>query len=277
VPKTNERPGFPPAVAPAVALTIAGSDSGGGAGIQADLKTFAAFGGFGMSAVTAVTAQNTRAVHALALVPPALVTAQIAAIASDIGVDGAKTGMLGSAAIVRAVAVAVRRFRIAPLVVDPVMVSKSGARLLDPNAITALVRELIPQAALVTPNLAEAQVLLGYRVRTEAAMERAAIELHLALGAPVLVKGGHLPGRPVDVLASPAGLARFVGRRRPARATHGAGCTLSAAIAALLARERSLEDAIAEAKGYLEAAIAAAPRIGRGVSPPDHLVWGVQG
>jgi hydroxymethylpyrimidine/phosphomethylpyrimidine kinase len=256
-------------------LTIAGSDSGGGAGIQADLKTFAAFGGYGMSAVTAVTAQNTRTVRGLALVPAALVAAQIAAVAEDIGVDAAKTGMLGSAAIVRAVAAAVRRFALVPLVVDPVMVAKSGARLLDPRAISALRRELLPQAALVTPNLAEAEVLAGRAITSEAAMERAAVELYLALGAPVLIKGGHLPGRPVDVLASPAGLARFVGRRRPARATHGAGCTLSAAIAALLAAGRPLEDSIAEGKGYLEEAMARAPRIGRGVSPPDHLVRGV--
>ncbi|HWN81552.1 MAG TPA: bifunctional hydroxymethylpyrimidine kinase/phosphomethylpyrimidine kinase [Candidatus Udaeobacter sp.] len=253
-------------------LTIAGSDSGGGAGIQADLKTFAAFGGYGMSAVTAVTAQNTRTVRALALCKPALVSAQIAAVAEDLGIDAAKTGMLGSAAIVRAVAAAVRRYAIAPLVVDPVMVSKSGVRLLDRRAESVLERELLPLAALVTPNLAEAGVLLGRRIRTEAALERSAIELFQALGVPVLVKGGHLPGRPVDVLASPEGLVRFVGRRQPSRATHGAGCTLSAAITAGLAHRLPLEDAIAVAKGYLEEAMAHAPRLGAGVSPPDHLV-----
>jgi hydroxymethylpyrimidine/phosphomethylpyrimidine kinase len=255
-------------------LTIAGSDSGGGAGIQADLKTFAAFGGYGMSAVTAVTAQNTRTVRALALVPPALVTAQIAAVATDIGIDAAKTGMLGSAAIVRAVAAAVRRHVIAPLVVDPVMVAKSGARLLDPTAERVLRQELLPLAALVTPNLAEAEALLGggTRIRSEGTLELATIELARRLGVPVLVKGGHLPGRPVDVLASPHGLTRFVGRRRPARATHGAGCTLSAAIAAGRAAGAVLEDAIAEAQGFREEAIARAPRLGGGVSPPDHLV-----
>ena len=256
-------------------LTIAGSDSGGGAGIQADLKTFAAFGGYGMSAVTAVTAQNTQTVRALALVPPALVSAQIAAVAEDLGIDAAKTGMLGSAAIVRAVAAAVRRHAIAPLVVDPVMVAKSGVRLLDPAAERVLRRELLPLATVVTPNLAEAEALLGGRIRTELALERAAVLLYRALGVPVLVKGGHLPGQPVDVLASPHGLTRFVGRRLPARATHGAGCTLSAAIAAGLAQGLSLVDAIAQAKGYLEEAMAHAPRLGGGVSPPDHLVRGL--
>jgi hydroxymethylpyrimidine/phosphomethylpyrimidine kinase len=256
-------------------MTIAGSDSGGGAGIQADLKTFAAFGGYGMSAVTAVTAQNTKTVRALALVPPALVSAQIAAVAEDLGIDAAKTGMLGSAAIVRAVAAAVRRHAIAPLVVDPVMVAKSGVRLLDPAAERVLRRELLPLATVVTPNLAEAEALLGARIRTELGLERAAVLLYRALGVPVLVKGGHLPGRPVDVLASPDGLTRFVGRRLAARATHGAGCTLSAAITAGLAQGLSLVDAIAEAKGYLEQAMARAPRLGGGVSPPDHLVRGL--
>jgi len=256
-------------------LTIAGSDSGGGAGIPADLKTFAAFGGYGMSAVTAVTAQNTKTVRALALVPPALVSAQIAAVAEDLGIDAAKTGMLGSAAIVRAVAAAVRRHAIAPLVVDPVMVAKSGVRLLDPAAELVLRRELLPLAAVVTPNLAEAEALLGGRIRTELALERAAVELYRSLGVPVLVKGGHLPGRPVDVLASHEGVTRFVGHRLASRATHGAGCTLSAAIAAGLAQGLSLEDAIAEAKGYLEEAMARAPRLGGGVSPPDHLVRGL--
>lgn len=252
-------------------LTIAGSDSGGGAGIQADLKTFATFGGYGMSAVTAVTAQNTRTVRALALVPPALVRAQIAAVAEDIGVDAAKTGMLGSAAIVRAVAAAVRRYAIAPLVVDPVMVAKSGVRLLDRRAEQVLREELLPLAALVTPNLAEAEVLLGVRIRTERALEQAAVDLYRTLQVPVLVKGGHLRGQPIDALASPEGLVRFVGHRLPARGTHGAGCTLSAAITAGLARGLRLEDAIAVAKGFLEQAIARAPRLGRGVSPPDHL------
>jgi len=251
-------------------LTIAGSDSGGGAGIQADLKTFAAFGGFGMSAITGVTAQNTAEVRGVKLLPPRFVAAQIAAVADDIGIDAAKTGMLGSAGIVRAVARAVRALGIQPLVVDPVMIAKSGARLLDRRAVAALRRDLLPLAAVVTPNLAEAVALGASPTRSEADLERAAVQLHLALGVPVLVKGGHLPGRPVDVLASPAGLARFVGRRRRRGPVHGTGCTLSAAIAALLAAGFGLEDAIAGAKGYLEGAIAAAPRLGRGAIPLAH-------
>jgi hydroxymethylpyrimidine/phosphomethylpyrimidine kinase len=255
-------------------LTIAGSDSGGGAGIQADLKTFAAFGGYGMSAVTAVTAQNTLRVAGVRLLAPAFVAAQIDAVASDIGVDGAKTGMLGSAAIVRAVARAVRRHSIAPLVVDPVMVAKSGDRLLARAAIASLERHLLPLATLITPNLAEAAVLGRGRVRSPRHMEEVAERLHVATGVAVLVKGGHLRGVPIDVLAAPSGLTRFVGHRQPRRATHGAGCTLSAAIAALLAAGSSLEDAIAEAKAFLERAMAAAPRLGAGAYPPDHL-WRV--
>ena len=256
--------------APLRLLTIAGSDSGGGAGIQADLKTFAAFGGFGMSAITGVTAQNTAEVRGIELLTPGFVAAQIAAVASDIGVDAAKTGMLGSAGIVRAVARTVRELGIRPLVVDPVMVAKSGDRLLDRRAVSALSTELLPLAALVTPNLAEAVALGASPVRSEGDLERAAIHLHLALRVPVLVKGGHLPGRPVDVLASPAGLARFIGRRRRRGPVHGTGCTLSAAICALLAAGFGLEDAIAGAKGYLEGAIAAAPRLGRGATPLRH-------
>ena len=258
-------------------LTIAGSDSGGGAGIQADLKTFAAFGGFGMSALTAITAQNTREVRAVTLVPPAMVGAQIAAVAEDIGVDAAKTGMLGSAGIVRAVARAVRAHRIRPLVVDPVMVAKSGDLLLARDAIASLRRLLLPLATLLTPNMAEAAVLAGIAVENERDMVRAAAGIAAASGAAVLVKGGHLRGAPVDILVGPGGLVRFIGHRLRRRSTHGTGCALSAAIAALLARGRSLEDAIAEAKSYLEGAIAAAPRLGGGASPPDHLWRGLPG
>ncbi len=256
-------------------LTIAGSDSGGGAGIQADLKTFAAFGTYGMSALTGVTAQNTRAVTAVKLLPPAFVWAQIAAVATDIGVDAVKTGMLGSAAIVRVVARAIAAYALRPLVVDPVMVAKSGDLLLARDAIESLKRHLLPLASLVTPNMAEASVLAGMSVRNERDMARAAARIARAAGTAVLVKGGHLRGAPVDLLVAPSGLTRYIGRRLPRRATHGTGCTLSAAIAALLALGLTLEDAIAEAKGYLEGAIAAAPRLGRGASPPDHLWRGV--
>jgi len=254
-------------------LTIAGSDSGGGAGIQGDLKTFAAFGAYGMSALTAVTAQNTRGVTGLKLLPPALVAAQIEAVATDIGVDGTKTGMLGSAAIVRAVARSVRLHRLKPLVIDPVMVATSGDPLWVAGAIDSLRRTLFPLATLLTPNLIEAEVLTGRRVRSAPAAVEAARRIHQAWGVPVLVKGGHLPGAPVDVLVDESGLTRFVGRRRGRGRIHGAGCALSAAITARLAAGRSLVDAIAEAKGYLERALAAAPALGAGASPPDHLWW----
>ncbi len=256
-------------------LTIAGSDSGGGAGIQADLKTFAAFGCFGMSAITAATAQNTREVRGVQLLRPTLVAAQIAAVAEDIGVDAAKTGMLGSAPIVRAVVHAVRKHQLRPLVVDPVMVAKSGDRLLAAAAIQGVKRHLLPLATLVTPNMAEAAVLAGMPVRNEREMARAAYRIAVASGAAVLVKGGHLRGAPVDILIAPTGLTRFLGHRLPRLSTHGTGCTLSAAITALLGLGRPLEEAIAEAKGYLEGAIAAAPRLGRGSSPPDHLWRGM--
>jgi hydroxymethylpyrimidine/phosphomethylpyrimidine kinase len=252
-------------------LTIAGSDSGGGAGIQGDLKTFAAFGAYGMSAVTAVTAQNTRGVTRWQLVSPALVAAQIEAVATDIGVDGAKTGMLGSAAVVRAVAQAVRRFELKPLVVDPVMVATSGDALMVRGAIESLKRFLFPFATLLTPNLFEAQILTGRRVRSRASMVEAALRLYQAWGVPVLVKGGHLPGAPIDVLADASGVTRFVGRRRGRGRAHGAGCALSAAITARLAAGQTLVDAIAEAKGYLEGALAAARALGGGAAPPDHL------
>jgi hydroxymethylpyrimidine/phosphomethylpyrimidine kinase len=223
-----------------------------------------------MSAMTGVTAQNTVEVLGVHLLPPRFVAAQIAAVASDIGVDGVKTGMLGSAGIVRAVAGAVGELGLGPLVVDPVMVAKSGDRLLDRRAVTALRAELLPLASLVTPNLAEAAALGAPPIRSESGLERAAIRLYLDLGVPVLVKGGHLPGSPVDVLASSAGLTRFVGRRRRRGPFHGTGCTLSAAITALLAAGLPLEEAIAGAKGYLEGAIAGAPRLGRGASPLCH-------
>lgn len=264
-----------PSIARLRLLTIAGSDSGGGAGIQADLKTFAAFGAYGMSAVTAVTAQNTRGVVAVKVLPARLVAAQIEAVVEDIGVDGAKTGMLATASIVRAVAQALRRHQVKPLVIDPVMVAKAGARLLVPGAVRSLRELLFPLAQLITPNLDEAEALTGRRVRTLRAMEASARRLFEATGVPVLVKGGHLAGEPVDILATGSGVTCFRGRRGPGWATHGAGCTLTAAITALLAAGKPLETAIAEAKGYLEGAIRFAPRLGAGASPPDHLWRGL--
>jgi hydroxymethylpyrimidine/phosphomethylpyrimidine kinase len=257
-------------------LTIAGSDSGGGAGIQADLKTFAALGGFGMSAVTGITAQNTCAVTGVQLVGPALVTRQIEAVATDLGIDAAKTGMLGSAAIVRAVARAVARHGITPLVVDPVMVAQSGDLLLQADAVDGVRERLLPLATLVTPNLAEAEVLTGRRVRSLRQMEAAARQLGEATGAAVLVKGGHRRADPVDVLWDGESIRHFGGRHVRTRAAHGTGCTLSAAIAALLGAGRGLEDAIVGAKSYVEGALRHAPGFGRGSGPLEHL-WVVSG
>ncbi len=251
-------------------LTIAGSDSSGGAGIQADLKTFAALGCYGMSAVTGVTAQNTCQVAGVQLVKPTLVARQIEVVATDLGVEATKTGMLGSAAIVRAVARMVKRCRLRPLVVDPVMVAESGTRLLAPDAIDCLMETLLPLATLVTPNLAEAEILTGRRVRTLRQMERAARALGEQTGAAVLVKGGHRSAEPIDLLWDGEELRRLAGKRQRTRAGHGTGCTLSAAIAALLGWKLPLPLAVARAKTYLEGALRGAPGFGRGAGPLDH-------
>ena len=256
---------------PAVALTIAGSDSGGGAGIQADLKTFAAHGVYGLSAITAVTAQNTVAVTGVQEIEPELVSAQIAAVVSDFAVGAAKTGMLASAAIVHAVARAVEDHGLR-VVVDPVMVAKSGDRLLRPDAVDALRRELVPRAALLTPNLPEASDLTGLRVENEEAMHAAATSL-LEMGAgAVLVKGGHLDGDGiVDLYADGRRAVVFRDRRIATRATHGTGCTLSAAVAANLARGRDLLEAVKAARQYLRTAMLRAVPLGRGHGPLGHL------
>jgi hydroxymethylpyrimidine/phosphomethylpyrimidine kinase len=262
--------------APPRLLTIAGSDSGGGAGIQADLKTFAAHGAYGMSAITAVTAQNTRAVSAVHEVPPAVVTAQIDAVFEDLGVDAVKVGMLASVEVVRAVAAALgrwRRDRAFPVVLDPVMVAKSGAPLLADDAVAALVEELLPLATLVTPNLPEARRMTGIEVDTEAGRLAAARRL-AARGPAVLVKGGHGEGAEVvDLLVEPGGgePARFRNPRIDTSATHGTGCTLSSAIAARLGRGEPLGEAVAGAIAYLRGAMAAAPALGSGHGPVAHL------
>lgn len=255
-----------------VALTIAGSDSGGGAGVQADLKVFSRFGVYGASALTLVTAQNTLGVQRVHLLPPDLVYAQIASVAQDLPVHAAKTGALGEAAIVERVAEAVVRFGLQPLVVDPVMVAKSGDPLLTPEAVAALKERLFPLAALVTPNRLEAEALLGRPIRTLEEAEEAARDL-LALGPQaVLLKGGHLEGEEaVDLLATQEGVRRFSAPRVRTRNTHGTGCTLSAAIAALLALGRPLEEAVAGAKAYLTRALMTAPSLGRGHGPLNHL------
>lgn len=255
-------------------LSIAGSDSGGGAGIQADLKTFCALGCFGMTALTALTAQNTVGVRAIHAVPLDMLHAQIDAVVEDIGVDAVKVGMLHSAATVQAVAAAIDRHRLQRVVLDPVMVATSGATLIDREAIEVLVAQMFPRAALVTPNLDEAALLVGRPLTTEADLEAAAREL-IARGArAVLLKGGHLAGGTVSdlLLASDAAPLWLRGPRIPSANTHGTGCTLSSAIAAHLAQGASLPDAVRGARDYVRGALqAGAPvRTGAGSGPLNH-------
>ena len=251
------------------ALTIAGSDSGGGAGIQADLKTFAVLGVWGMSALTSVTVQNTEGVTEVSDVPPGVVAAQIRAVALDLGVDAAKTGMLSSAEIIEAVADAVEETGIRNLVVDPVFVSKHGDALLRDDAVDALKKRVIPLAALVTPNLHEASGLAGFDVTSRRDMQEAATAvLDLGAGA-VLVKGGHLEGDGADDLfAERGGRLEWVrGERIDTRHTHGTGCVLSAAIAAHLARGAPLAVAVRDAKEFVTEAIRHGLAIGGGIGP----------
>jgi len=254
-------------------LTIAGSDSSGGAGIQADLKTFAAFGVYGMSAITAITAQNTLGVAAAQELPTALIAQQIEVVAEDIGVDALKTGMLASKEIVSIVAATVRRLGLTNLVVDPVMVAKGGHPLLAPGAQETLARELLPLATVVTPNLYEASILAGFPVRSLDDMKRAARAL-VALGARwAVVKGGHLEGaEAVDVVYDGRVFTLLRAPRVQTRSTHGTGCTFSAAIAAGLARGRAPLPACERAKEYVTAAIASALGLGKGQGPTNHLV-----
>ncbi|MGH7607843.1 MAG: bifunctional hydroxymethylpyrimidine kinase/phosphomethylpyrimidine kinase [Gemmatimonadales bacterium] len=249
-----------------IALTIAGSDSGGGAGIQADLKTFHQFGVFGTSVVTAVTAQNTAGVLAWEALRPALIARQIAAVAEDLPPAAVKSGMLGSPEIVEAVAAGIARYRLPHYVLDPVMVATAGDRLLDPAAEQTIAQRLVPLAAIVTPNLDEAGILARGDVRTVDQMEEAGRTL-VAMGArAALVKGGHLPeGRDItDVLVLPGAARRFTHARIDTTSTHGTGCTLSAAIAAGLALGRPLERAVGDALDFVHRAIAAAPGLGGG-------------
>ena len=258
------------------ALTIAGSDSGGGAGIQADLKTFMAHGVYGASVITGITAQNTLGVEAVELVSSTLVGQQIDAVLGDIGADAAKTGMLGSAAIIEVVASKLPLYRLERLVVDPVMVAKSGDRLLAEDAIDALRALLLPRAFVVTPNLPEASVLLGRPVEVECDMAAAARDLHALGPRYVLLKGGHLPGdEVVDVLYDGDRLHELRSPRIHTQHTHGTGCTYAAAIAALLARGLKVEQAVHEARDYLIRAIEHATAIGAGQSPVDHLFRGL--
>lgn len=254
------------------ALTIAGSDSGGGAGIQADLKTFAAHGVFGTSAITAVTAQNTLGVSSWQAVSTDLVIAQIEAVASDIPPHAVKTGMLATAAIVEAVAAAIDSLELPDVVVDPVMIAKGGDRLLEEEAVAMVRTELLRRAMVATPNVPEAEVLADMRIRSPRDMAVAARRIH-ALGARVVVvKGGHVEGEEsVDVVAMPDRLFELRGPRIPGPHTHGTGCTFAAAIAANLALGQDVEQSLHNARTYLEGAIRHAPGIGRGQGPLEHF------
>ena len=263
-----------PATPTARVLAIAGSDSGGGAGIQADIKTITMLGAYAATAITALTAQDTSGVHAIHMVPPDFVARQIAVVLDDIGADAVKTGMLGDAATIQAVADALARHAPGvPLVVDPVMVAKGGASLLHPDAVAALTRLLLPMARVVTPNLPEAEVLTGLAIPDVVTMRRAATEL-LRMGVPaVLLKGGHLQGdEVVDLLATADGCEAFAAPRIASRHTHGTGCTLASAVATGLAQGMTLRDAVMRARSYVRAAIAAAPGLGKGHGPLNHYV-----
>lgn len=255
------------------ALTIAGSDSGGGAGIQADLKTFMAFGVYGMSAVTALTAQNTVGVQGIFEVSPEFVREQIRSVMTDIGADAAKTGMLSNAAIVSTVAEAVREFRIPNLVVDPVMVAKSGDPLLAPDARRAVRDELLPLATVITPNVFEAEALLERRIDTLDAMREAARDLERFGSRWVVLKGGHLDieGQAIDVLCGGKEILLLRSPRSDAKNTHGSGCTFASAIAAGLARGLAPPEAARRAKEYVTEAIRRGLPIGSGRGPTDHL------
>ncbi|MFW5741092.1 MAG: bifunctional hydroxymethylpyrimidine kinase/phosphomethylpyrimidine kinase [Myxococcota bacterium] len=262
-----------------IALTIAGSDSGGGAGIQADLKTFSALETYGCSVITALTAQNTRGVQGIFEVEPAFVRAQLDAVFEDLSVAAVKIGMLGTAAIIEAVAQGLERWRPAWVVVDPVMVAKGGDRLLRADAVKALRERLLPLASVLTPNLPEAGDLLEEQeVSLRRQMPGVAARLRQLGPAAVLLKGGHLPGKESpDLLVHERAQRWFEGVRTPTKNTHGTGCTLSAAVAALLARGLVIDDAVAEAKRYVEDAIAAADQleVGSGHGPVHHFhrVW----
>jgi hydroxymethylpyrimidine/phosphomethylpyrimidine kinase len=254
------------------ALTIAGSDSGGGAGIQADLKTFTAFRVFGMSVVTAVTAQNSLGVQAVFNLPPEVVAQQLDSVLGDFGADAVKIGMLSTVPIIEAVADRLERYRPPHVVLDPVMIAKSGDPLLEPAARTALTERMLPLAEVVTPNLHEAAALAGIPVLTETDMEEAARRIHALGPRTVLVKGGHLKDSATDLLWDGRRLTRFPAPHLDSPHTHGTGCTYSAAIAAGLARGRALTEAIRDAKAYVTAAIREGFQPGRGVGVLRHFV-----
>jgi hydroxymethylpyrimidine/phosphomethylpyrimidine kinase len=255
-------------------LVIAGSDSGGGAGIQADIKTITALGAFAATAITALTAQNTLGVHGVLPVPPDFIRQQIEVVLTDIGADVIKIGMLGDVATIATVCDALADFATGtPVVLDPVMVAKGGHALLAEDAVEGLRRRLLPLSAVITPNLPEAQALTGLTIRTEADMRTAAGSI-LAMGVPaVLLKGGHLESDTViDLLATEDGIEAFAAPRIATRHTHGTGCTTASAVAAGLAQGLSLRDSVVRARLYVRAALEAAPGLGRGHGPLNHAV-----
>lgn len=253
-----------------VCLTIAGSDSGGGAGIQADLKTFGAFHVYGISAITALTAQNTTGVKAIHSPPAEFLHQQLTCLGEDFPIDAFKTGMLASIPLIKTIAEFIKLAGLQNYVLDPVMVAKGGHRLLDQNAEQAIVDQLFPLATLITPNLEEAQVLLGHKIESLDEMKKSALELG-KVAKSVLLKGGHLPGDVLyDVLVSDGNVEVFEGQRVQTNNTHGTGCTLSAAIAAGIARGNSLYDSVNKARRFVFEAIKSAPSLGAGHGPLNH-------
>jgi hydroxymethylpyrimidine/phosphomethylpyrimidine kinase len=254
-------------------LTIAGSDSGGGAGIQADLKAITLLGGYGMSVLTALTAQNTVGVQAIHEVPAWFVATQIDSVLSDIGADAIKTGMLANAQIVEVVAKKIREYGVKKVVVDPVMVAKSGDPLLRKDAQNALIKKLIPLSMVVTPNLLEASVLTGFRVNSIEEMKKAANRIHELGAKHVVVKGGHLKGMAIDLLYDGRKYAEIEGKRIETKNTHGTGCTFASAIATLLARGETVSEAVTKAKTFITMAIQSGLPLGKGVGPTNPFAY----
>ncbi|KYG32096.1 bifunctional hydroxymethylpyrimidine kinase/phosphomethylpyrimidine kinase [Alkalihalobacillus trypoxylicola] len=260
----------------AKALTIAGSDSGGGAGIQADIKTFQELGVFGMSAITAITAQNTLGVHGVYPQSLDAIESQLDAVLSDIGADSVKTGMLFSAEIIQLVAKKMKEYSSQNIVVDPVMIAKGGSTLLQEEAIEALISDLLPLATVITPNLPEAKAILNWQdeISTTKQMEELAIALFELGPKYILVKGGHLSEGPaIDLLYDGTKMTTFHSERIPTKHTHGTGCTFAAAIAAELAKKKSIEESVQVAKDFITMAITHSLNIGKGIGPTDHSAY----
>jgi hydroxymethylpyrimidine/phosphomethylpyrimidine kinase len=253
------------------ALTIAGSDSGGGAGIQADLKTFAALGVYGTSAIAALTSQNTVEVAGILEIDPDFVSSQIRSVVLDIGADAVKTGMLSNGAIISRVSEDLRDLKLHNIVVDPVMIATSGNLLLKSEAVEAMIERLFPLAAVITPNLHEAEALTGIRIESGDDMRKAARILKGFGPGNVVLKGGHLPGQPMDLLFDGTNFREYVGVRQDTPHTHGTGCTFASAIAACLAKGFSVDDAVARAKAYVTGAISQGLPLGRGRGPVHHF------